>query len=49
MVDCASLSLELSADIRDEDVSCCNDNGRVFASKRVDPHPKFENIFSFFK
>lgn len=43
MVDCASLSLELSADIRDidDDVSCCNESGRVFvASKRVLPHPE---------
>lgn len=40
MVDCASLSLELSADTRDDDVSCCNDNGRVFASNRVAPQPK---------
>lgn len=39
IVDCASLSLELSADTRDDDVSCCNDNGRVFASNRVAPQP----------
>lgn len=40
MVDCASLSLELSADTLDDDVSCCSDNGRVFASNLVAPQPK---------
>lgn len=49
IVDCASLSLELSADIRDmdDDVSCCNDSGRVFvASKRVLPQPKSADKFN---
>lgn len=42
MVDCASLSLELSADIRDmeEDESCWSDSGRVLPeSNREAPHP----------
>lgn len=46
IVDWASLSLELSADMRDidDDVSCCNESGRVFvASKRVLPQPVIEN------
>lgn len=42
IVECASLSLELSADIRDvdDDESCCNDNGRGGdPSNRVVPQP----------
>lgn len=47
IVDCASLSLELSADTRDDDMSCGSDNGRVFASNRVAPQPKQINKQSF--
>lgn len=51
IVDCASLSLELSADIRDDAVSCCKDNGRVLptVSNRVDPQPIYIQNYSLFK